>query len=173
MSGNVQDRGRASDRPFTIARRFDAPREMVFAAWTDPEKLARWFGPKGAEIIACTNDARPGGVLHYGMRTQEGAIMWGKWVHCEVARPERLVSVVVFSDAACGDTRHPMVPDWPLRTLSHVAFDADGGGTRITIGWFPFDATAAERQAFEAAHGSVEQGWAGALDSFGDYLAKA
>jgi uncharacterized protein YndB with AHSA1/START domain len=59
---------RETDDMFVISRTFDAPRELVYKAWTEPERLTQWFGPKGFTMPACTMDLRPGGVFHYGLR---------------------------------------------------------------------------------------------------------
>jgi uncharacterized protein YndB with AHSA1/START domain len=54
--------------PFIISREFDAPRERVWQAWTEPERLQQWFSPKGFSVIAAKLDLRSGGTYHYGMR---------------------------------------------------------------------------------------------------------
>src|SRR5450432_1874612 len=84
---------------FVISRTFDAPRSLVFNAWTDPEHLMKWWGPKGLTMLSSKLDLRPGGVFLYGMRTPDGRDMWGKWVFREIVTPQRLVFVVSFADA--------------------------------------------------------------------------
>lgn len=69
--------------------------------------------------------------------------------------------------------RHPFAPDWPLQTLSTIWFAEQGGRTTITVEWSPFEATEAERKAFDAGHGSMQQGWTGTMDQLDAYLAKA
>src|SRR5207249_2545205 len=103
---------------FVISRTFDAPRELFWKAWTEADRLKEWFGPKGVTISHCTLDLRPGGIFHYSMRTADGHEMWGKWTFREIIPPERLVSIVSFSDALGGVTRHPMSATWPHETLS-------------------------------------------------------
>jgi uncharacterized protein YndB with AHSA1/START domain len=153
---------------------FEAPRDLVFKAWTERERLMRWFGPKGVTIPTCTLDLRPGGVFHYCMRGPEvGADMWGKWVFREIVRPERLVFVVSFSDERGGMSRHPFMPDWPRETLSTVTFAVHagkGGGTVVTVRWAAINATEAERKVFDGGHESMEKGWTGTLDQLAGYL---
>src|SRR5438132_1220647 len=60
---------------FVITRVFDAPRELMWKAWTESDRLALWFGPKGVTIFHSRNDLRPGGTYHYGMRTPDGKEM--------------------------------------------------------------------------------------------------
>jgi uncharacterized protein YndB with AHSA1/START domain len=64
--------------PFITSRTFDAPRELVWKAWTERERLMQWFGPKGFTISTAKLDFRPGGVFLYSMRTPDGKDMWGQ-----------------------------------------------------------------------------------------------
>ncbi len=160
------------EEEFTIARRCDAPREFLFQLWTERDHLAQWFGPNGTSIVHCTNDLRTGGVMHYGMRTPDGSILWGKWIYREIAGPERLIFTASFSDEAGGVTRHPFSAGWPLHMLSTVLFEEDGGGTLITVCGAAHDATELEQETFDAAHDSMRQGWSGTFDRLADYLRK-
>ena len=104
-------------KEFVISRVFDAPRELVFKVWTEPEHIAKWFGPKGVSIKSAKMDLRPGGSLLTCMGTPDGREMWGKWVFREIAPPEKLVYINSFSDEKGGLARHPMSPTWPLEML--------------------------------------------------------
>ena len=112
--------------PFVISRVFNAPRERVWQAWTEVERLKQWFSPKGFTVIAAKMDFRPGGFYHYGMRTPNGQEMWGKWVFREIVAPERIVLVNSFSDAAGNLTRHPMAPTWPREMTNGSLRDRPG-----------------------------------------------
>jgi uncharacterized protein YndB with AHSA1/START domain len=159
---------------FVIAREFDAPRDLVWKAFTEPERMRQWWGPKGLTVAAARMDLRPGGTYHYGMRTPDGHTMWGKFVYREIAAPERLVFVNSFSDEAGGLTRHPMSPTWPLETLSTFTCDElPGGKTRLTIRWSPLNAADDERKTFDTSHDNMRQGWGGTLDQLTAYLASA
>lgn len=163
----------SKDQEFVIARVFDAPRGLVFKAWTEREHLMRWFGPKGFTMLSARLDLRPGGVFHYGMRSPDGKDMWGKWTFREIVAPERLVIVNSFSDEKGGITRHPLSPDWPLETLSTTTFAEQAGRTVLSLRWAPLNATAAERKAFAAGHAGMQQGWTGTMDQLAAYLADA
>ena len=78
-------------REFTFTREFAAPRELVFTAWTDPNHLAQWWGPKGFTNPVCDWDVRPGGKIYDVMRAPDGAEhpMGGKFL--EIVPPEKLV----------------------------------------------------------------------------------
>ena len=84
-----------------------------------------------------------------------------------------MVHINSFSDEACGITRHPMSPTWPLEMLSTFTFEDVGGKTKVTIRWAPHNATDEERKTFDTSHDSMRQGWGGTMDQLADYLAKA
>jgi uncharacterized protein YndB with AHSA1/START domain len=158
---------------FTIARTFDAPRELVFRAWTEVAHLRHWWGPQGFEVTNCTVDLRPGGTMHYGMRGPDGASMWGLWTFRDVVPPELLVFVSSFSDEHGGVTRAPFFDGgWPLRVLSAVTFEERDGKTLVTMVGNPIDATDAERNLFKEMHTSMQGGWTGTLDQLTSYLEK-
>ena len=84
----------ASDRDFTITRVFDAPRDLVWKAWTEPEQFARWFGPRGltTPLSTLAMDVRPGGAVELTMVSDDDGTQYpGSGVFLEVVRPERLV----------------------------------------------------------------------------------
>ena len=161
------------EREFVITREFDAPRDLVFRAWTEADRLARWFGPKGFTTLSTALDLRPGGVFLYGMRSPDGHPMWGRWIFREILPPERLTFVMSFSDEAGGVTRHPFAPDWPREILSTVTFAEHAGRTTLTMRGIPINATESEREAFEAGRESMRIGWGGTLDRFAGHLADA
>lgn len=76
-----------TDRAFAITRTFDAPRALVFQAFTESERLAQWWGPKGFTLRVARLDLRPGGVFHYEMKSPNGHSMWGKFVYREIVPP--------------------------------------------------------------------------------------
>jgi uncharacterized protein YndB with AHSA1/START domain len=158
---------------FVITRVFDAPRDLVWRAWTDVEHLHQWFGPKGFTRCASKLDFRPGGIFHYSLKSPSGHEMWGKWVFKEIVPLEKLVLISSFSDAKGGVTRHPMSAQWPLEILSTTTFTEHKGKTTLTLRWSPYKAKAAERQAFDGAHDSMTQGWGGTMDQLAAHLAKS
>jgi uncharacterized protein YndB with AHSA1/START domain len=160
-------------KPFEMTRVFDAPRDRVWKAWTQPEQLKQWWGPQGFKVHTCKVDLRPGGVFLYGMKAPDGSDVWGRFVYREIAAPKKLVFVVSFSDPKGGVTRHPSSPNWPEEILSTVTFEEQGGKTKVTVQWLPADsATDIERRTFDEGRDSMKQGWGGTFDQFADYLKK-
>jgi uncharacterized protein YndB with AHSA1/START domain len=81
-----------------LTRRFDAPRELVYAALTTPELLVRWHGARGWNLVACEVDLRVGGAYRYVSRGPGGDEMTQRGVYLELEEPERLVCTEVFDD---------------------------------------------------------------------------
>ncbi len=163
-----------STKPFMISRTFDAPRDLLWKCFTDPDRMKQWWGPKGAAITASKMDLRPGGTYLYGMRTPDGTQMWGRMVYREIVAPERIEFINSFSDEHAGLARHPLAPTWPIELLSTFAFgEAERGKSTFTVTWTPHYPSEVERATFDAGHDSMRNGWTGTLDRLADHLAKA
>src|SRR5258708_4486375 len=171
MTSNANPAMEHAEVAFVISRTFDAPRAVVFSAFTEPERMKRWWGPAGFTVIASTMDLRPGGTYHYGLKAPDGGAMWGKFVYREIVAPQRLVFVNLFSDENGAITRLPVSPTWPLEMLSTFLFTAQQGRTMFTIKWSPLNPTREEWTTFEGAHDSMQGGWAGTMDQLAAYLA--
>jgi uncharacterized protein YndB with AHSA1/START domain len=161
-----------TDRRFVISHLFNAPRERMWQAWTECERLTQWFGPAGASITAATMDFRPGGSFHFCLRASNGREMWGKFVYREIVAGKKIVWVNSFSDAHGGITRHPFSPTWPLELLSTANLVAEGAKTKLTLEWQTLNAKDEEQKTFDAAHDSMLQGWAGTFGQLTGYLAR-
>jgi uncharacterized protein YndB with AHSA1/START domain len=161
-----------NDQPFVVSRAFGAPRARVWQAWTEVEHLKQWWGPKGFVVTHCNVDLRPGGLMHYCLRSPDGNDMWGRFVYREIVKPERLIWVNSFSDEKGGITRHPMAPRWPREMLTTVRFAEQGKGTLVTVQWVPINATEDERRMFDEGRASMQQGWTGTFEQFEEYLGR-
>jgi len=121
-----------NERVLILERVFDAPRDLVFKMFKDPEHLKRWWGPRGWEIPVCTVDFRPGGVWHYCMKCVDqnqgeffGMESWGKGVYKEIIEPEKISYTDYFSDAE-GNSNDSM----PSTEIT-LAFIELGGKTKL------------------------------------------
>jgi uncharacterized protein YndB with AHSA1/START domain len=133
--------------------------------------MAKWWGPKGLPVAAAKMDFRPGGRYHYGLKTPDGGMMWGRFIYREIEEPARIVLINSFSDEKGGITRHPMTPNWPLELLSTFTLEDEDGGTKLTIRWEPLNPANEERATFAGAMESMTQGWTGTLEQLASYLA--
>jgi uncharacterized protein YndB with AHSA1/START domain len=146
-----------ADREITQSRVFNAPRELVFKAWTDPKHVDRWFGPRGFTTQTSEMDVRPGGVWRFVMRHPQHGNFTNKVVFLEVVKPERLVY-----DHGEDDSNPPH-----FRVT--VTFTDRGQKTELTMhSIFP---TAAARDKVVKDHGAIEGGQQ-TLDRFEEFLAQ-
>ena len=160
---------------FTFIRTLDAPRALVWKAWSEAAALAQWWGPKNAKIRVISLDFRPGGMFHYAMAFQPGREMYGRFIYREVVAPERLVFVNSFSDANCGITRAPfpeLKGKWPLEVLHVMRLTELGGTTTLTLRASPINATVEEQDIFVGNFQSMRQGYGGTFEQLAGYLAK-
>lgn len=161
----------SSVEPFTISRVFNAPRAIVFQAFTDPAQILRWFAPPGGKMLKASMDLRVGGVYHYGYQTPDGSEMWGKQRFLEVVAPEKLVFIQSFSDPEGGLTRHPLAATWPLEMHSTSTFEAlDDGKTKLTVSWYPYNSDDAGNAMFDTARPNMSGGFQGMFASLDTYL---
>ncbi len=156
---------------FVTTRLFDAPRNLVWQAFTEAGHLEKWFGPKGFKVNVAKLELRPGGTFLYSMQTPDGHTMWGKWVYREIVPPERLVSVVSFTDEKGTPVRHPMSATWPLEVLSTMILSEQGNKTLLTGRSVPINASQTDRETFEGGFASMTQGFNGTWDQLAGYLA--
>ena len=126
----------ATEPEVLITRVIDAPRERVFAAWTDREMLLKWFAPTGCTISYKQLDARQGGEYISCVHTPDGKECWCKGRYLEYNEPKCLV----FSMVVCDQRGHEMTPieagmdaEWPQETIVTVTFEEMNGKTRITL----------------------------------------
>ncbi|WAS93524.1 SRPBCC family protein [Nannocystis punicea] len=156
---------------FVITRQFDAPRELVYRALTEAERLAQWWGPRGFEMRSKRLDLRPGGHYHYCMRAADGHEMWGKFTYVEIDPPARLVFLNSFADAEGNIVRPPFDDDWPLEILHTLTLTEQGGKTTVNLRGVPHNATPAQRATFLAGHKSLDGGYSSSLDQLALHLA--
>jgi uncharacterized protein YndB with AHSA1/START domain len=138
-------------------REFDAPRELVFSAWTDPKHLAQWWGPNGFTTTTYSFDLRPGGVWRFVMHGPDGRDYQNRITFDEIVPPER----IVYRHAGGDDVE-------PVQFRQTVMFEDLDGRTRITWrGDFP---SAAERNRVIKDYGA-DKGLVETLARLDDYVA--
>jgi uncharacterized protein YndB with AHSA1/START domain len=147
------------ERELTIVRLFDAPRALVFAAWTDPKHLAQWWGPQGFTNPVCEVDARPGGAIRIVMRAPDGAEYPMTGTFREVVAPERLV----FTNAPVDAEGNRL-----LDGLTTVTLEEEHGKTRLTVH------TKAKVIVPYAAQflSGMEIGWNQTIDRLAEFVAR-
>jgi uncharacterized protein YndB with AHSA1/START domain len=171
LGEHVEKIGPNADRAIIITRRFDAPCELVWQAWTDPQQFVQWWGPRGFTNPVCELDVQPGGIWRVVMRSPEGVDYAMKSVYVKVEPPTRLVYVMDCSD-------HPI--EWHdvvnpnrdkslkprLECVQTVTFEDLGGKTKLTI---RMDLESAAIRDAMVKMGANE-GWSGSLDKLRELL---
>lgn len=142
---------------FVLDRQFDAPRALVWRAWTDPELLQRWYGP-GVDTVIHKFELEPEGVWLNEMKMKNGS-NYQKMVFKEVLEPEKLVWHHCSADEDWNVAANPMMPDWPRILLTTVSFEERGGQTHVRLTQVPLDATDAEIACFEKMKDGMSGGW--------------
>jgi uncharacterized protein YndB with AHSA1/START domain len=153
---SAQSQDSTADREIVLSRVFDAPRELVFKAWTDSKHVAQWWGPNGFTTTVQEMDVRPGGVWRFVMHAPNGVDYPNKIVFVEVVEPERLV--YNHGSGEEGDPGFEAI----------VTFADEGGKTRLSIR--QLYATTAERDYVAREYHAVEMGNQ-TLQRFAEYLA--
>ncbi|HYZ22189.1 MAG TPA: SRPBCC domain-containing protein [Rhodopila sp.] len=143
-----------ADRTLVITRTFDAPRALVFRLWTQPEHVARWWGPQGFVTTFCDMDIRVGGCYRFGMRAPDGTEYRKRGIYHEIVEPERIVFTFAWEDEQ-GRPKHEL--------LTTVTFHEADGRTRLTL----------RQEVFETVAGRDDHraGWVSCLERFAAYIA--
>jgi uncharacterized protein YndB with AHSA1/START domain len=145
------------ERTVTLTRLFDAPRELVWRAWTDPKHLAQWFGPRGFTSSVSELDVRVGGGLRIVMHGPDGNDYPMKGVFREAVRPERLV----FSNIAIDNDGHHR-----LEGETTVTLQDEGGKTRLTLHTYAKGLVPIAPQMLAG----MEVGWTQSIDKLEELL---
>lgn len=158
-----------SDLPtYVLERVFDAPRELVWRTWTEPELFARWYGPN-VETIIHRFELNPGGLGLVEMKMGDDSY-FQRLEYTDVIPPERLVCLMSHSDSDWNIITFPMMADWPRILLTTVTFEEDGAQTKLRLTWVPHEASEAEIAGFTAAMDGMGKGWGAGMELLAELL---
>lgn len=155
---------------YVLERTFDAPRDLVWRTWTEPELLKRWYGPR-VETVVHRLDLEPGGLWLVEMRW-EGGGSFQRVEYLEVSPPERLVWLQSATDADWNAAPNPRMPDWPRVLHTTVTFTEEGARTKVRLDWVPHEATDAEIACFADALAGLDKGWGAGMELLAALLAE-
>ena len=158
--------------PSEIVREFNAPRELVFNAWTQVEHLNQWMFPMpGCTCNFVSANIVTGGTSLHKITMPNGNEMWLFTQYEEVSSPERLVFLQYFSNQAGDMLPMPHMPNWPKHMLATLHFEEVGADrTKLTFLWEPRNPTPEELSAFEATRSDHDKGWGAGLDQLHEYI---
>ena len=121
----------------TVTRMFNAPRELVWKAWTDPEYIQQWWRPTGFTMPVCKIDFRVGGKFLYGMKSSDGQEFWNGGEYHEIVPHEKIVSSMYFSDSEGNkvEAAHYGIEHEAVENAYDVALfeDLGNGQTKLTF----------------------------------------
>ena len=158
-------------KPCVITRDFDAPKKLVFDAWTKIEHLVNWnFPMKGVTCEYTKTDIKSGGFSLHKMIFPNGHEMWLLTRYEELNEPDSLVFRQYMSNEAGDILPNKMMPDWPKEMQASILLEEVEGKTRMTFTWKPIDPTQAEADCFEKAGEQGGKGWGSAMDILAEYL---
>jgi uncharacterized protein YndB with AHSA1/START domain len=126
----------SNSQELVIERRFDAPRQKVWQAWTDPEQVKCWWGPKSFTAPFIEMDFRVGGKYLFCMRSPEGLDFWSTGTYREIIPLEKIVATDSFADEKGNivpASNYGMSGDWPLELIMTVTFEELGNQTKMTL----------------------------------------
>lgn len=155
---------------YEFERIFDAPRALVWRTWTEPELLAKWYGP-GVETTIHKLDVRPGGAWHNEM-AWGGQSSFERMDFKEVEPEQKLVWFHSMADKDFNIISNPMMENWPRVLLTTVSFEDAGDQTKVTLKWVPHEASEAELETFKAAMAGLNKGWGSGMDLLETILAE-
>jgi uncharacterized protein YndB with AHSA1/START domain len=156
-----------AEREIVIRRMFDAPRELVWKAWTEPERYMRWWGPKNFTAPFCRIDLRVGGAYLSCMRSPEGQEYWSTGIYREIVEPSLLVCTDSFADEkgnVVPASHYGMGGEWPKELLVTVTFEEQDGQTKLTLRHAGIPAGEMSEQC--------EAGWNESFDKLAESLSK-
>ncbi|MCI0649659.1 MAG: SRPBCC domain-containing protein [Chloroflexi bacterium] len=126
----------SAERELVITRIFDAPRELVWKAWTEPEQLRHWWGPKSFTLPVCQVDLRVGGKYLFCMRSPDGQNYYSTGVYQKIDPPNEFVCTDSFADEkgnVVPASHYGLDEDFPLELQVTVTFEEIGGKTKMTL----------------------------------------
>jgi uncharacterized protein YndB with AHSA1/START domain len=142
-----------------VSRLIDAPRVLVWNAWSDPRHLVRWWGGSTYSVPVCEVDFRVGGAIRFLLRRQGRDYCWCAGEYREIVAPQRLVFTHRIVDERGRAAPHPALPDFPAETLVTVRFSEQAGKTLLMLTQEAATGTAAEARAFAMGRPDVERLW--------------
>ena len=157
--------------PFVLSRQVPHAPAAVFAAWTDPEALAAWWGPASHKTLVQQLNLQPGGFFHYCHQGADGSQLWGRFEYLEIGAPEHLTFINAFSDENCTLVPAPFGMPWPTEMYNVLSLSAkEDGQCQMTLQARAHHATEEEEANYLAMLGSMLQSFGQTFDRLEVYL---
>jgi uncharacterized protein YndB with AHSA1/START domain len=156
---------------FVISYEFNAPKELVFNAFSQAEALNEWWGPVQTKNSVISLDFRPGGIFHFKMESAN-AINYGRFVFGNIQPYDLLEFTNSFADEHANVVPAPFDIPIPARIFYCLIFTENNGKTTITMTGQSVEATQEEEVGFRSINESMQQGFGASFQQLSDYLLK-
>lgn len=158
-------------KPSILTREFNAPKQLVYDAWTQVEHLKNWMFPAQGFICEYVSaDITPGGSSLHKMTTPDGYEMWLLTKYEEMDPPNMLVFRQYMSNEAGDILPNTQMPNWPKDMRATIKLEEQDGKTQLQLIWEPVNPSKEEAETFEASRGQHGNGWAGGFEQLAIYL---
>jgi uncharacterized protein YndB with AHSA1/START domain len=154
---------------FKLVRAFNAPKKLVFEAFSTPEALNEWWGPVECRNSVVTLDFIAGGIFHFKMEAEWGT-SYGRFLFKKIQPHDLLEFTNAFADEHANVVKAPFDMEFPKEIFYRITLAEQSGKTILTITGDPVNATAAELESFYAINDSMQQGFGGTFDKLDVFL---
>lgn len=154
-----------------LSYEFNAPKELVFNAFSTAEALNEWWGPVETKNSAISLDFRPGGVFHFKMDFN-GHASYGRFLFRTIEPYDLLEFTNAFADEQANPIPAPFDVKLPVEILYSIVFEEKNGKTKLTLTGTPYNASDEEVDGFVSINASMHEGFGGTFDKLRVYLAK-
>ena len=159
-----------SNAIFTTSYSFDAPKQLVFNAFSTAEALNEWWGPGNANNSVVSLDFKPGGIFHYKMEAG-GHTNYGRFIFGRIEPYDLLEFTTAFADEHANPIKAPFGFDFPLEIFNRATFSESNGKTTITLTGGPVDATPEQVKVYNELNSSMQEGFKATFSKLETYLA--
>ena len=154
-----------------IIRDFNAPKTLVFQAFSTAEAFAEWWGPAGMPLTVIHFDFKKGGKTHYKMEGN-GQTMWGLFNYVNITEPDMVEFISSFSDEAGNICNSPFPMEFPLEIFNRISLTEKNGITTLTLEGHPINASGEQESTYYSIIPNMEQGFGNTFTQLETYLAK-
>ncbi len=159
------------EKEFRLQYNFDAPRKLVFNAFSDAKALGEWWGPVESKTTVVKLDYREGGIFHYKMETN-GKVNFGRFLFKKIAPYHTLEFTNAFADEHANVVPAPFDLNLPLEIFYKLKFTESGGVTTIDLHAKPVDADDSQYHAFNSISDSMVHGFSATFEKLKLYLSR-
>jgi len=158
---------------FSITRKLNAAKAVVFKAFSNAEALAKWWGPANMSIDVLQLDFRPKGIFHYSMKTAD-AVRYGIFRYVAIEEPDRIEWINSFANEA-GEIIAAPFPGlvFPKEVMNIMTLTEENGVTTLHLTGYPINASEEEENTYYSMFASMNQGFTGTLNQLEAYLKTA